>query len=248
MKILKTVPEAQELENQNLGFVATMGALHEGHGALIEKSRKDNEKTCVSIFVNPTQFNNPKDFETYPDRTKEDLLYCEEQGVDFVFMPDVSEIYGAGNTISLSESVVSRDFEGLHRPGHFNGVLQVVMKLLNILSPKRAYFGEKDYQQLKLIENMAKEYFMPVEIIGVPILRDDFGLALSSRNYNLSEKGLLKAREVAKAFLETESKEIFLKESLDVDLEYYGSDWGRTLIAHYIEGVRLIDNKPEERL
>lgn len=248
MKILKTVSKVRTSVSKEIGFVATMGALHEGHGALIQKSKADNAQTCVSIFVNPTQFNNSKDFETYPNRIEADLSYCEQQGVDYVFMPDVSEIYGAGKTISFSESVVSKDFEGTHRPGHFDGVLQVVMKLLNIVSPKRAYFGKKDYQQLKLIQNMAVEYFMSTEIVGVPILRDEFGLALSSRNYNLSEQGLVKAREVANIFLKTHSKDEFLQKATDVDLEYYGSDWGRVLIAHYIEGVRLIDNKSMEGL
>ncbi|MGH1467972.1 MAG: pantoate--beta-alanine ligase [Bdellovibrionales bacterium] len=248
MKVLKTVSEARSFLGEDVGFVATMGALHEGHGSLIKRSKKENTQTCVSIFVNPTQFNNLKDLEQYPDRTEEDLLYCKNLGVDYVFMPEVSEIYGAGETISLMESTISKDFEGAHRPGHFNGVLQVVMRLLNIISPKRAYFGEKDYQQLKLIENMVAEYFMKVEVVGVPILREEHGLALSSRNYNLSKEGLLRAREIAKAFLETDSKESLLVKAPYIDLEYYGSDWGRTLIAHYIEGVRLIDNKPERGL
>ncbi len=246
MKIIKSVFDAQnKIPKKYLGFVATMGALHEGHRALINKSKQENDKTCVSIFVNPTQFNNTKDFKTYPRRTDEDLSYCENLGVDYVFIPKLSQIYYNKETVKISEKFLTKNFEGLHRPNHFDGVLQIIMKLLNIISPSKAYFGEKDYQQLKIIKKMVQEYFINVNIISVPILRDSSGLALSSRNYKLSENGLLQARQIATAFLKTNSKKDFLKETgSKLKLEYYGSEWGRTLIAHYVEGVRLIDNKP----
>lgn len=245
MKILKTVEDMRkEQVKGSLGFVATMGALHEGHGALILESKKENDQTCVSVFVNPTQFNNSKDFESYPDRTKEDLEFCEKHGVDYVFMPVVKNIYTDDETISLKEGEVTSQFEGEHRPGHFNGVLLVVMKLLNIINPERAYFGEKDYQQYLLIKKMSEQFFMKSRIVGVPIERDEECLALSSRNYNLSEEGIKKARLIAKAFLATSSKEGFVAEAGEgLELEYYGEKWGRALIAHYVEGVRLIDNK-----
>ncbi len=248
MNIIRHISHAQnKIPKKYLGFIATMGALHEGHGALINKSKEENDKTCVSIFVNPTQFNNDKDFKTYPKRTDEDLSYCKSLGVDYVFIPELSQMYHKEETIKISEKVLTKNFEGLHRCGHFDGVLQIVMKLLNIISPTKAYFGEKDYQQLKIIEKMVREYFMNIDVVGVPTLRDSSGLALSSRNYNLSKNGLLNARQIAKVFLKTNSKKDFLKEAgSKLKLEYYGSQWKRVLMAHYIEGIRLIDNKPVE--
>lgn len=244
MKILKTAHDFKFKKDKSLGFVPTMGALHEGHGVLISKSKEENEQTCVSIFVNPTQFNKSEDFNTYPKRMVEDLNFCRELGVDFVFAPDVPSIYIGNESIELVESDISNGFEGEHRPGHFKGVLQVVMKLLNIVEPNKAYFGEKDYQQFLLIKKMSEEFFMKTHIVGIPTARDEYGLALSSRNYNLSEAGISKAREIAAVFLKTSSKEEFLsKVSNDINLEYYGEKWNRALIAHYVEGVRLIDNK-----
>jgi pantoate--beta-alanine ligase len=246
MKILKTRRDLALINRgHTLGFVATMGALHAGHAGLIKRSVKENKETCLSIFVNPTQFNNPDDFSSYPDRMKEDLLFCEKHKVDYVFTPSVEEIYGDFENINLFEEAVSYDFEGLHRPGHFKGVLTVVLKLLNLIQPDKAYFGEKDYQQCLLIQNMAKQFFLETEIVGVEIERDDFGLALSSRNFNLSEKGVEKARAVAAAFLKAHNKEDFLSaiQDLNPEVEYYGESWGRALMAHYVEGVRLIDNK-----
>lgn len=251
MKVLRAKQDILSIDrNKTLGFVATMGALHSGHAGLIEQSVKQNEQTCVSIFVNPTQFNNPDDFSSYPDRIKEDLLFCEEHKVDYVFAPHVNEIYGDLENINLFEEAVSHEFEGAHRPGHFQGVLTVVLKLLNIIRPSKAYFGKKDYQQYLLIKNMVAQFFLETEIVGVDTQRDEFGLALSSRNFNLSESGVEKARAVASAFLKSDTKELFLSavQNLNHEIEYYGESWGRALMAHYVEGVRLIDNKEIKKI
>lgn len=247
MIVLKNKSELSALDkSKTLGFVATMGALHVGHAKLIEQSKVDNQKTIVSIFVNPTQFNNPKDFETYPNMLEKDLDFCKKLEVDYIFSPEVADMYTKSESIALVEGEISKKFEGEHRPGHFSGVLAVVLKLLNLIQPSKAYFGEKDFQQYLLIKRLAENYFLKTKIIGVAIARDKKGLALSSRNLNLSAEGLKKAQAVAGAFLATESEEEFLSATreLDLKLEYYGEDWGRVLIAHYIEGVRLIDNKP----
>lgn len=247
MMVLKSKSDLIFLaEETSLGFVATMGALHSGHAKLIEQSIRDNKKTIVSIFVNPTQFNNPKDFETYPDVLEADLEFCKKLGVDFVFNPAVKEMYNTEESIGIVENSLSLKFEGEHRPGHFSGVLAVVLKLLNLIGPTNAYFGKKDYQQYLLIKRLAENYFLKTKIIGVEIARDEKGMALSSRNLNLSAEGKVKAQKIAALFLSSQSEEDFLNKTkeLDLELEYYGTDWNRTLIAHYVDGVRLIDNKP----
>lgn len=246
MKVFKTVKELRGGRGgETLGFVATMGALHQGHGSLITQSKNENEYTCVSIFVNPAQFNNTEDFKTYPNTIKKDLEFCRDLGVDYVFTPNVESIYSPSETVRISEMRITQNFEGTHRPGHFDGVLQVVMKLLNIISPSRAYFGKKDYQQYLIIKKMTEQFFLKTKIVGVSIARDEFGLALSSRNLNLTSAGLSQAQEVASAFLASKGKSDFLLRLKNkIELEYYGEDWGRVLMAHYIDGVRLIDNKP----
>jgi pantoate--beta-alanine ligase len=245
LKLIKKPLEFKDhLSEKSMGFVPTMGALHEGHEALIKKSLLENDETCVSIFVNPKQFNNPTDFESYPNKFNEDLEICEKLGVNYVFMPSVEEIYHDHETIEMTESVVTEKYEGAHRPGHFNGVLLVLMKLFNIVNADRAYFGEKDFQQLELTQKMTEQFFMKTKVVPVETVRDEFGLALSSRNLNLSKEGLERAQKTAQAFLSTQTLEDFKKSAPDgLELEYYGEEWGRVLMAHYIEGVRLIDNK-----
>jgi pantoate--beta-alanine ligase len=250
MKVLNKIGDLDSVDrSKSLGFVATMGALHSGHAKLVEESKNANQKTILSIFVNPTQFNNPKDFETYPNVLEKDLDFCKSLNVDYVFVPKVEDIYNKNESITLLEDEISKKFEGEHRPGHFSGVLAVVLKLLNIIQPDRAYFGEKDYQQYLLIKRLAENYFLKTKIVGVQIARDEKGLALSSRNLNLSDDGLKKAQSVAKEFLSTTCEKDFLSkvQKLDIELEYYGQDWDRILMAHYVDGVRLIDNKPSGR-
>lgn len=173
-----------------IGFVPTMGALHEGHASLVERSRADNEITIVSIFVNPTQFGPHEDFHKYPRKLDEDALLLEKLGVDYIFAPQVSDIYpnrqSTGN-IAITIPGLTGILEGKSRPGHFEGVLLVVSILFNIVRPHRAYFGIKDYQQCLLIQHLVKDLHFPLEIIPCPILRAPDGLALSSRNAYLSE-------------------------------------------------------------
>lgn len=249
MKVLSTRADLNSIdESLSLGLVATMGALHAGHAKLVEQSKKENKQTLVTVFVNPTQFNNPKDFETYPNVLEKDLDLCEKLGVDFVFCPKVDEIYLEDESIILTETSISKKFEGEHRPGHFSGVLMVVLKLLNMIRPTSAYFGKKDYQQYLLIKMLAKNYFLKTQIVGVETARDETGLALSSRNLNLTAEGKLRAQKIAQIFLSSISEADFLAKTkeLQIDLEYCGTDWNRLLMAHYVDGVRLIDNKALE--
>jgi pantoate--beta-alanine ligase len=174
--------------SSSIGFIPTMGALHQGHVSLLERSVKENKTTVLSIFVNPTQFNNSDDFEKYPNTLAKDLDVAKAFGVDFVFTPNRENIYPDQYKYKVSESEWSQKFCGAHRPGHFNGVLTVVMKLLNIVSPTRAYFGEKDYQQLQLVRNMVAAFFMNCEIVAMPTVRESDGLAMSSRNVRLNSE------------------------------------------------------------
>ena len=228
-----------------LGFVPTMGALHAGHESLIQRSSKENQVTVVSIFVNPSQFNDPKDFEKYPKTTEKDLEIAQAAGASAVFLPTVSEIYPKGFHFKITEHDISKHLCGQFRPGHFDGVLTVVSKLFNIVAPHRAYFGEKDFQQLQLIRNFVSDFFLPIQIKGCPTLREKSGLAMSSRNIRLSKAGL----EIAPRFFEFLSapglslNERNLKlEQAGFTVEYMEEKWGRRLSAVNLEGVRLIDN------
>lgn len=174
--------------NLSIGFVPTMGALHEGHCSLIQRSKQENDITVLSIFVNSTQFNEPDDYKNYPRNMESDLKLVEKFNVDYIFVPDEKEIYPEGNNIYFNtDHPLSKMFEGKHRPGHFNGVLTVVMKLFQLVRPTRAYFGEKDYQQYLLIKSMAENFFMPINICVCPTIREKSGLPLSSRNSRLSK-------------------------------------------------------------
>ncbi len=179
-----------ELQGQRgtIGFVPTMGALHEGHLELIKNARRENERVVVSIFVNPTQFLEGEDLEKYPRRDDADRKICELAGVDILFLPSVNDIYGEDEVRLEAPNVRGYILEGFTRPGHFSGVLRVVMKLLNIVSPTRAYFGKKDAQQLHLITLMVKQFFMSVEIVSIDTVRESDGLAKSSRNVYLDAK------------------------------------------------------------
>lgn len=243
MKIFKTKEElwAEKIEGA-LGFVPTMGALHQGHASLIQESIEENDKSCVSIFVNPTQFNDAKDLESYPRNLEKDLSFCKELGVDFVYCPQPADLYLEGESISITENKISRVFEGEKRPGHFEGVLQVVLKLLNVLRADRAYFGLKDYQQFLLIQKLAQSFFLKTQICPVEIYRDDFALPFSSRNQKLSAEDLAEARKIARAFLESSSQRE-LEEKVSLSLDYYGELEGRVLMAHRIGGIRILDNK-----
>lgn len=199
MEIVKTVAElndaleAHRAAGCSIGFVPTMGALHNGHMALIDKARSENDTVVVSVFVNPNQFNDPKDFETYPRTKESDELMMKVHEVDIAFMPGVEDMYPQPDTRIFNLSPEADVMEGPMRPGHFNGVAQVVSRLFDMVKPTRAYFGEKDYQQIAVINRMCKSLENPPEIVPVPICRAKSGLALSSRNSRLTEE----QREIA---------------------------------------------------
>ena len=169
------------------GLVPTMGALHEGHLSLVKKCRKECDRAVVSVFVNPTQFNDPNDLKNYPRTEEADLALLEKTGVDYVLMPSVEDIYPQKDTRVFDLGTTDKTMEGAHRPGHFNGVAQVVSRLFDIVRPERAYFGEKDFQQIAVIKAMTAQLKLPVEIVECPIVRGEDGLALSSRNTLLDE-------------------------------------------------------------
>ncbi len=186
MKIFHTVKELRAAldgrEQSTLGFVPTMGALHAGHRSLVERARRENGTVAVSVFVNPTQFNDKNDLGCYPRTPEADARLLEEAGADFVLMPSVEEIYPEPDTRVFDFGQIDKVMEGATRPGHFNGVAQVVSRLFEIVRPARAYFGEKDFQQIAVIRAMVAQLGLPVEIVECPIVRGEDGLALSSRN------------------------------------------------------------------
>lgn len=180
---LKSVQEA----GGKVGLVPTMGALHAGHASLVERSVAENDKTVVSVFVNPTQFNDKNDLENYPRTLEADCALLESLGVDYVFAPSVEEVYPEPDTRSFSYPPIDSVMEGARRPGHFNGVCQIVSKLFYMVKPDRAYFGEKDFQQIAVIRAMVNDLKIPVELKPCPIVREESGLALSSRNTLLTD-------------------------------------------------------------
>ncbi|MDE7004970.1 MAG: pantoate--beta-alanine ligase [Alistipes sp.] len=179
--------QLEQVDPSGLGFVPTMGALHAGHRSLVERARKENAVVAVRGFVNPTQFNDKNDLRHYPRTPEADARLLEEAGADYVLMPSVEEIYPEPDTRQFDFGAVDKVMEGATRPGHFNGVAQVVSRLFDIVRPARAYFGEKDFQQIAVIRAMAEQLGLPVQIVECPIVRGDDGLALSSRNQLLDE-------------------------------------------------------------
>lgn len=249
-KIIKSAKEWNDLyfeENlspSQLGFVPTMGALHKGHASLVQKSVSENIRTAVSIFVNPTQFNDPKDLEKYPKTFEHDFQMLEELDVDFLFFPEYEELYADNFIYQVHENSFSKILCGAYRSGHFDGVLTVVLKLLNIIKAGKAYFGEKDYQQYKLIKGMAEAFFLQTEIIACPTVRDEDGLALSSRNLLLSPEERKFALNFPKLLCANKScDEIkFDLEQLGFKVDYIEEYDSRRLGAVYAGKVRLIDN------
>jgi pantoate--beta-alanine ligase len=183
---LRAVLSAARRTGESIGFVPTMGALHAGHGRLIEVARQETTLVVVSIFVNPTQFDRNDDFERYPRDLVPDLAFCDARAVDVVFAPEAAEMYPGPQRVFVDATVVTDHLCGHFRPGHFRGVATVVLKLFNIVQPDRAYFGEKDAQQLALIRRMVQDLDVPVTIVPVPTVREADGLALSSRNARLN--------------------------------------------------------------
>jgi pantoate--beta-alanine ligase len=197
MIIAKDIKSVRKFRKDNalktIGFVPTMGFLHQGHLSLMKQSKKDNDLSAASIFVNPIQFNNAADFENYPIDIQKDLDLLESIGIDMVFLPDASIMYPEGFKTSVSVSDLTSSLEGASRPGHFDGVTTVVSKLFNLVQPDRSYFGKKDAQQVLVIEKMVKDLDIPVEIIRGDTIREKDGLAMSSRNARLSAEQRQKA-------------------------------------------------------
>ncbi|RFM27698.1 pantoate--beta-alanine ligase [Deminuibacter soli] len=188
IKALQPALQPLRAAGKSIGFVPTMGALHNGHLSLIERSRQENDLTVCSIFVNPTQFNDPKDFEKYPVTIENDIAALEKAGNDVLFLPSVTEMYPDGTTpkVHYNLDYLETILEGAHRPGHFQGVCQVVHHLLNIVQPNNLYLGQKDYQQIMVIKAMIRQFQLPTMVHAVPTIRENSGLAMSSRNMRLS--------------------------------------------------------------
>jgi len=204
MEIVKTIADARRIRARygRLALVPTMGALHAGHMSLIAHAKNNAPAVAVSIFVNPTQFGPKEDYTKYPRPIDEDLDKCEQAGVDFIFSPTAQEIYPPGGPdVVVDLPTMTSVLEGKHRPGHFKGVCQVVAKLFNIIQPTVACFGQKDFQQLRVIEAMVEALDMPIDIIACPTLRDPDGLAMSSRNAYLSPEDRQKALSISRALM-----------------------------------------------
>lgn len=276
MKIVKTVAELQSLissakeQGKVVGFVPTMGALHAGHLSLVNKAKDVSDFVVTSVFVNPTQFNNPDDLKHYPRTLEQDCDLLEAAAVDVVFTPSVEEMYPQEDKRQFNFGTLDKVMEGEHRPGHFNGVAQVVSKLFDMVMPDKAFFGEKDFQQLAIIKAMVAQLHLSVEIVPCPIIREKDGLAMSSRNTRLSPNHRAVAPLIAQLLLESKrkNKDLSVSEVKDfvvdgiaaeplLELEYFEitnalslqsvSRWEDAgdkvgCIAVFAGDVRLIDN------
>ncbi|AXI08368.1 pantoate--beta-alanine ligase [Oceanobacillus zhaokaii] len=276
MQIVSTIKEVKhivkqwKIEGQTLGFVPTMGYLHEGHGSLITAARQENSKVVVSIFINPMQFGPTEDYDSYPNDLEKDRNVCESLGADLIFHPAPEEMYPKDFFTYVDMSVLTEELCGLNRPGHFRGVCTVVNKMFNIIQPDHAYFGQKDAQQLAVIKQMVKDLNMNIEVIGCPIVREEDGLAKSSRNTYLSAIERKAALILSKTIFmgenkvkegETDAKKLIaaMKANIEAEpmakIEYVKAVDGLTMkqttrikpqtliaIAVYIGKTRLIDN------
>ncbi|HBI57904.1 MAG: pantoate--beta-alanine ligase [Duncaniella sp.] len=276
MEIIRTVDELRrrvadaKAQGRTVGLVPTMGALHAGHVSLIEKARGDNDIVVVSVFVNPTQFNNPEDLKTYPRTEEADVEKLIAAGADYAFIPSVEEVYPEPDTRVFDLGPVAEVMEGAMRPGHFNGVAQIVSKLFDMVRPTRAYFGEKDFQQIAVIRRMVEIEGFDLEIVACPIKRETDGLAMSSRNVRLTPEQRLVAPAIHRTLEGSQSwaaehtveqTKRYVTDELNslpqLEVEYYEivdgktmqpiSDWDETTepvgcVTVYCGNVRLIDN------
>ncbi|MCP4658073.1 MAG: pantoate--beta-alanine ligase [bacterium] len=236
--------ERAGLADRSLGFVPTMGALHDGHASLVERSVRENDVTVVSVFVNPAQFDQPDDLAHYPRTLDADRRLAEKLGVDYLLCPRGREIYPDGYAYKVVESPFSRQLCGAHRAGHFDGVLTVVLKLLNLTRPQRAYFGEKDFQQFELVRGMVDAFLLEVEIIACPTVREPDGLAASSRNRHLKPPERELAREFPRLLSSPGRPEDIVRqlEARGFVVDYVDELRGRRFGAVRLGEVRLIDN------
>ncbi|MGE0528870.1 MAG: pantoate--beta-alanine ligase [Bdellovibrionales bacterium] len=249
MQTLETVQQIRAWRHQvdaRVGFVPTMGALHPGHLSLVRRAREECDQVIVSIFVNPTQFNDPSDLQRYPRPLEADLAFLRRAGVHTVFLPKAEEIYSDQFRFEIREKEISRVLCGPRRPGHFEGVLTVVLKLFNLVRPTHAYFGEKDYQQLLLIQQMVDALFLDVNVVGCATLREMDGLAMSSRNLLLTADQRKKAPRLYQILTSAISKEEAARElaAEGFRVDYVEDHWGRRFAAVSLGSVRLIDNVP----
>jgi len=276
MKVFSTIADlkaeiaAQKAAGKTIGLVPTMGALHAGHASLVKKCASENDVTVVSVFVNPTQFNDKNDLKNYPRTLEKDTELLQSVGCNLIFAPSEDEIYPEPDTRVFDFAPLDKVMEGKYRPGHFNGVAQIVSKLFDIVTPDKAYFGEKDFQQLAIIREMVKQLGLPLEIIACPIVREADGLALSSRNARLTDSQRKKAVTISKVLFESRnfapSKSIAeltdwvidnVNKESELRVEYFEivdgntlqavSDWNQTdyivgCITVFCGEVRLIDN------
>ena len=276
MKLVHTIHELRvELDIQRkagkkIGLVPTMGALHEGHASLVRRAVAENDIVVVSDFVNPTQFNDTNDLLKYPRTLEADCELLEKEGVAYVFAPSVEEVYPEPDTRQFSYAPLDTVMEGKYRPGHFNGVCQIVSKLFMMVEPDKAYFGEKDFQQLAIIREMVRQMQFPLQIVGCPIVREADGLALSSRNARLSDEQRQQALNISRTLFASkeyatshtvEETQKFVEDGIasseGLELEYFElvdgttlqkiSSWDETeyavgCITVYCGEVRLIDN------
>lgn len=276
MKVVGTIKEVRELvkewkkNGETVGFVPTMGYLHEGHGSLITKARENNDKVVVSIFVNPMQFGPTEDLDSYPRDLEKDSKFCESLGADLIFHPEPEEMYHDDFSSYVDMSVLTEELCGLSRPVHFRGVCTVVTKLFNIVQPDNAYFGQKDAQQLAIIKHMVQDLNMDINVVGCPIVREEDGLAKSSRNTYLSQEErkaaliLSKTVKLAKELIDAGEKDADvvvakMKENIETEpmakIDYVKAVNGLTMqqqkeikapmliaMAVYIGKTRLIDN------
>lgn len=249
-RVIHTVAEWRALRDEHhaagrrIGFVPTMGALHPGHASLFHAARRDCEVVLASVFVNPTQFDEAHDFERYPRTLEADCAIMDAAGVDAVLVPGVAEMYPNGTRYTVEENEFSRQLCGAHRPGHFTGVLTVVMKLLQIAQADRAYFGEKDYQQLQLIRGMCEAFFLRTEIVAGATVREPDGLALSSRNARLSpaERALAPRFHAVLVSAPTDTLARAQLAAAGFVVDYVEDRGGRRFGAVRLGQTRLIDN------
>ncbi|MBQ2779766.1 MAG: pantoate--beta-alanine ligase [Bacteroidaceae bacterium] len=276
MKVIRTIVELRDAldvyrkDGKKIGLVPTMGALHAGHASLVERSVAQNDITVVSIFVNPTQFNDKNDLMNYPRNLDADCALLEGVGAQIAFAPEVAEMYPEPDTRVFSFAPLDEVMEGPFRPGHFNGVAQIVSKLFYAVEPHRAYFGEKDFQQLAIIREMVRQLGLRLEIVGCPIVREADGLAMSSRNMLLTPEERTRALKISRTLFASleyakentlQQTKAFVEEAINATegfkLEYYQIVDGRTLqpveqwddsdyivgcIALFCGKIRLIDN------
>lgn len=250
MKIIKGIRNwiklrgGRTFSGKTVGFAPTMGALHEGHLSLLRRAKRENDISVASVFVNPAQFNDPGDLERYPRTLKADAQLLELAGTDFLLLPSAEEMYPGGYRYRVSENTDSLPLCGARRPGHFEGVLTVVLKLLSLVRADRAYFGEKDYQQYRLIKGMAEAFFLNTEIVPCPTVREPDGLAISSRNRLLKPGERSLAPELNRALRSSAGPARIMKElaALGFRPEYIEERWGRRFAAAKLGKVRLIDN------